>query len=212
MLSEFLCQAGFVNGNLLGSRSEIRSKSFFVEEWVFVSGESSDRQNVMNLLVLHSTDHSDCILETRTGFRNNSILFFGKSTRLHDKAYFGERIEAPLPPLRPRPICDFIHPRQLSPFLELLELPFPNNEILFGYEEIDSSGTDHFAAWVKMSEHEILVQHIVDIHKTTAEFREASERKLATSSHMNSSNEHFATRSVVQRRHSIYNWSPGPPR
>ena len=46
----------------------------------------------------------------------------------------------------------------------------------------------------------------------TAEFREASERKLATSSHKNSSNKHFATHSVVQRRLSIYNWNPGPRR
>ena len=38
-----------------------------------------------------------------------------------------------------------------------------------------------------MSEHEILVQHMVDIHEATAEFREASERKRAASSHMNSS-------------------------
>ena len=121
-------------------------------------------------------------------------------------------MEAPLPPLRPRPKCNFIHPRQLSHFPERLELPFSNDETLSGYEEIDSSGTDLFAAWVKMSEHEILVQHMVDIHKATAEFREASERKPATSSHKNSFNKHFATRSVVQRRLSIYNWNPGPRR
>ena len=51
-----------------------------------------------------------------------------------------------------------------------------------------------------MSEHEILVQHMVDIEKATAEFREAPERKHATSSHMNSSSKRFATRSIVQRR------------
>ena len=53
---------------------------------------------------------------------------------------------------------------------------------------------------------------MVDIEKATAEFREASERKHATSSHMNSSRERFATRSTVQRRLSIYNWNPGPRR
>ena len=47
--------------------------------------------------------------------------------------------------------------------------------------------------------------HMVDIEKATAEFREASERKHATSSHMNSSSKRFATRSIVQRRLSIYN-------
>ena len=61
-----------------------------------------------------------------------------------------------------------------------------------------------------MSEQENLVQHVVDIEKTTAEFREASERKHATSSHMNSSSKRFATRSIVQRKFSIYNWNPGP--
>ena len=51
-----------------------------------------------------------------------------------DKAYFWERIEAPLPPLWPRPKCNFTHPRQLSPFPERLELPFSKDEILSGYE------------------------------------------------------------------------------
>ena len=51
-------------------------------------------------------------------------------------------MEAPLPPLRPLRKCNFIHPRQLSPFPERLELPFSNDEILSGYEEIVSSGTD----------------------------------------------------------------------
>ena len=60
-----------------------------------------------------------------------------------------------------------------------------------------------------MSEHEILVQHMVDIQKATAEFREASERKHAASSHLKSSSKRFATRSIVQRRLSIYNWNPG---
>ena len=39
---------------------------------------------------------------------------------------------------------------------------------------------------------------------------EASERKPATSSYANSANKHFATRSIVQKRLSIYNWNPGP--
>ena len=33
-------------------------KKAFVEELVFVSGDSSDGQNVMDFPVLHSTDHS----------------------------------------------------------------------------------------------------------------------------------------------------------
>ena len=150
-------------------------KKAFVEEWVFVSGDSSDGQNVTDFPVLHSTDHSDCILETpRISQQVASPL--RETTRLEDKTYVWERIGAPLPPLRPWPKCNFIHPRQLSPSLERLELQFSNDEILCGYEENVFSGTDHFAAWVRRSPHEILVQHMIDIHTASAEFREASER------------------------------------
>ena len=50
------------------------------------------------------------------------------------------------------------------------------------------------------------------LERATAEFREAYERKHTTSSHRNSSAQHFATRSIVQRRLSIYKWNPGPRR
>ena len=199
LVAEFLCQPGYVSGNPSGSRSEIRSKR---PSWR--SGSSSavtllTGQNVVDFPVLHSTDDSDCIPETpRISKQIDSLP--GEPTRPQDKAYVWERIEAPLPPLRPWPNRNFIHPRQLSPFSARLELPFSNEEILSGYEEIVSSGTDHFTAWVKMTHHEVLVQHMVDIHTARAEFREASERKPATSSHMNSANKHFAIRSVVQKR------------
>ena len=81
-----------------------------------------------------------------------------------------------------------------------------------GCEELDSSGNDLFTSWAKLSEHEVLVEHMVDIEKATAVFREASERKHAASSHMNSSSKRFAIRTIVQRRLSIYNWNPGPRR
>ena len=41
---------------------------------------------------------------------------------------FWEKSEAPLP--LPKRRCNFIHPKQLSPFPERLELPFPEEEIL----------------------------------------------------------------------------------
>ena len=64
-----------------------------------------------------------------------------------EKACFWERIEAPLPPLRTRPKCDFTHPQQLGPFPERLKLPFSCEDILSGYEELASSGSDHFNTW-----------------------------------------------------------------
>ena len=51
-------------------------------------------------------------------------------------ASFWERTEAPLP--HPERQCNFTHPKQLSPFPERLELPFPCEEILSGYEEVVS--------------------------------------------------------------------------
>ena len=79
--------------------------------------------------------------------------------------------------------------------------------IMSRYEELDSSGNDLFTSCAKLSDHEILVQHMVDIEKATTEFREACERKHAASSHTNSSRKRFATRSIVQRR-----LNPGPHR
>ena len=127
-----------------------------------------------------------------------------------DKAYFWERNEAPLPPLRPR--CNFIHPRQLSPFPERLKLPFSSDEILSGYEDIVSSGTDQFTAWVKTDTHDTLVHHMADVQKATADFREASERRHDTSFQTNRFSKNLSNRSPVQKRLSIYSWNPGPRR
>ena len=134
-------------------------------------------------VLLHSTGLTDYIRDDhpptpRPSRQPNSLPW--EPTRPQDKAYFWERIEAPMPPSRPR--CTFTHPRQLSPFLERLELPCSNDELLSSYEDILSSRTDQFTAWVKMNPHEVLIQHMVDIQRATADFREASERRPATSS------------------------------
>ena len=121
---------------------------------------------------------------------------------------FWERTEAPLPPLRP----NFIHPRQLSPFPERLKLPFSSEEIPSGFEDIVSSGTDQFTAWVKTDPHTTLVRHKIDAQKATADFREASERGHDTSSQAYRFDNNVPDRSPVQKRLSIYNWNPGPRR
>ena len=126
----------------------------------------------LQISVLHSKDHSECTHQRpRTSRQFDSLPW--ESAKPQDKACFWERIEAPLPK------CNFIHPRQLSPFPERLELPLSTDEILSGYEDIVFSGTDLFTAWVKMSEHEILVQHLVDTQKATAEFREKTRYFLS---------------------------------
>ena len=115
-----------------------------------------------------------------------------------------------MPPLRRR--CNFIRPKQLSPFPERLELPFPSEEILSGFEDIVTSGTDQFTAWVKTDPHATLVRKMVDAQKATADFREASERRHDTSSLTYRFNKKMSNRSPVQKRHNIYNWNPGPRR
>ena len=99
--------------------------------------------------MVHYTDHSVNCAQGVDAFHFVSL----GGCEAHEKACFGERIEVPLPPLRPRPKCDFIHPRQFSPFPERLVLPFSIEIILSGYEELDSSGNDLFASWVKLSDH-----------------------------------------------------------
>ena len=115
-----------------------------------------------------------------------------------------------MPP--PRPRCNFIHPKQLSPFLERLNLPFSCDETLSGYEDIVSSGTDKFTTWVKTDPDATLVQHMVDVQKAVADFREASERRPDTSSQAYRFDKNLPNRSPVQKRLSINNWNPGPRR
>ena len=144
-------------------------KKAFVEEWVFISDELADGQAPTEDSVLQSTDHSDCIPET-TRISKQCDLVPCEPTKPRDKAYFWERLEASLPPLRPRPKCNFTHPRQLSPFPERLELPFSSDEILSGYEDIVSSGTDQLTAWAKMDPHEVLAE-TCGRHATKADSR-----------------------------------------
>ena len=82
-------------------------KKACVEEWVFISDVPSEGPS--------STDQGEVIPETPRVSKHASLLPW-EPAKPHDKACFWERIEAPQPPLRPRPKCDFIHPRQLSPF------------------------------------------------------------------------------------------------
>ena len=115
----------------------------FLEEWVFISDVPSEGPSSAEDPMVHNTDHSDFIPETPRVSKHSASLPW-EPAKPQDKACFWERIEAPLPPLRPRPKCDFIHPRQLNPFPERLVLPFSDEVILSGYEELDSSGNDLF--------------------------------------------------------------------
>ena len=62
-----------------------------------------------------------------------------------------------------------------------------------------------------MSPHEVLAQHMVDVQRATADSREASERKLTTSSHTVSTNI-LLPDPLVKKRLSIYYLNLGPRR
>ena len=102
-----------------------------MEEWVFISDAPSEGPSSVN--------QGDVIPETPRVSKLDSSSPW-ESAKPRDKACFRERIEAPLPPLLPRPKCNFIHPQQLSPFPERLELPFSSDAILSGYEDLVPSG------------------------------------------------------------------------
>ena len=91
----------------------------------------------------------------------------------------------------PTTLVQLVQVKQLSPFPERLELPFPNEEILSGYEDIVSSGTDKFTTWVKTDPDVTSERHVVDVQKAVAEFREASERRPDTSSKAYRFDKHF---------------------
>ena len=63
-----------------------------------------------------------------------------------------------------------------------------------------------------MTSEEILAEHVVDIHRIEADFRDAFERIQTSSSQSHGVNKYFYSQSPVQRRLSVYNWNPGPRR
>ena len=79
----------------------------------------------------------------------------------------------------------------------------------FSYEDLDLSCPDQFTMCGKMSPEEILTEHVVDIHKMEADFRDAFERNQS-SSQSYGVNKYFSYQSPKQKRLSIYNWNPGP--
>ena len=111
-----------------------------------------------------------------------------------DSACSRERIEAPLPPLLPRPTC------------ERLELPFSCDAILSGYEDLVSSGSDQFTM---LNTKKSLLNTWLTFTKFVADFRDAFERIQSSSSQSYGVNKFFSSLSPMQKRLSIYNWNPG---
>ena len=142
-------------------------KKAYVEDWVFLVNASSERSN--------SESQGDVIPETpKVSMPVSSSPW--EPTKTQDTACFWERIEAPLPPLRPRSTC------------ERVELPLSSDAgILSPQDRIT------LLCGGKMSPHEILAEHVFDIHKVVADFRDAFERIQSTSSQSYGVNKYFSS-------------------
>ena len=110
-----------------------------MEEWVFLVNATSERS--------HSKSQGDVVPETpKVSMPVSSSPW--RPPKNQDTVCSWERIEAPLPPLQSRSTC------------ERLELPFSCDAILSGFEDLVSSGSDHFTVWGKVSPREILAEHV----------------------------------------------------
>ena len=106
---------------------------------------ASDSSKLLKASKLRRTDSSDCALKYVQALDSSSApksswQAIGKPdaptwklSGTQGTSAFWEKPEAPLP--HQKRMCNFFHPKQLSPFPERLELPFPDGEILSGYEE-----------------------------------------------------------------------------
>ena len=149
------------------------------------------------MIILQHPDH-----------RDSPILFPGNLRGLKIRPTFGNELRHHC--LLQGRTCNFIHPGQLSPFPERLEMPFSIDEILSGYEDIVSSGTDQFTAWVKMDPHEVLVHHVVDVQKSYRRLSARHQKGDLLHLLRQTVPTHFSTRSPMHKRLSICNWNPGP--
>ena len=179
----------------------------YLEEWKYTSDDSSDEEGFATFpaLVQSPANHGyfsktklrdDAPPTPRPAEQPDALPW--EPAGGQDKAYFWERNEAPLPPLRPK--CNFIHPWQLNPFPEHLELPFSSDEILSGYEDIVSSGTLMYRLG-QNGPSRYLGTFFGGCPKTTADFREASRRRHDASSQTIRFSKNLTNRSPVAAKY-----------
>ena len=66
--------------------------------------------------------------------------------------------------------------------------------------------------WGTMTPEETLAEHVIDIRRIAADFRDAFERIQTSSTRASGVNKFFTSQSPLQMRLSVYNWNPGPRR
>ena len=107
-------------------------------------------------------------------------------------------------PLR-KSVRNFVHPKQLSPFPERLELRFQTERSFEAPKTFLSYVTFYLVC-------DILERHMVDVRKAFAEFREASVRRKEASPQEYFFDSSVPNHSSVRKSLSVYNWNPGPRR
>ena len=109
-------------------------------------------------------------------------------------------------------VRNFIHPIQFGIVPKRLSLPYPDEEILSGYELDDSSIRDGYSAWVKADPASILKRHLVNAKSDSPGFREAPDRKHSPTNEEYHVDTEVPNRLTKQKRLNIYSWNPGPRR
>ena len=123
-------------------------------------------------------------------------------------AAFGEPLGAP--PLPKKRVCKI--PTAILDFPERLVLPYPDEEMLSGYEEDVSSIRDGLSALVKSDFVTTLRRHTVDVKSVNAAFRKTPLRTHSTSCRGYHFNNEMPNRLTEQKRLSVCSWNPGPRR
>ena len=143
-------------------------KKASLEEWVFISDVPSEGPEDP---MVHDTDHR------LPGCRSIPLRYLGSLRSPKIKRAFGDELRHHC--LR----CG--HDQNVTSFIHVSAAPFPSIWYCRFQMRLSCPATKNstpqemifFTSWAKLSDHEILVQHMEDIEKATAEFREASERK-----------------------------------
>ena len=165
-------------------------KKAFLEEWVYQGADSSElslsgRQGVLIPEPLPEVS----LLVSSSAW---------EPLEHEDTTCSRERVEAPLPPLQPRPTC------------ERLEFPFSCDAILSGHEDLDLRDSDQFTIQGRMSAEEILTEHVVDIHRIEADVRDACERNQSSSSLSGGVNTYFLIKHLCRRDSASTTGTLGP--
>ena len=155
-----------------GSTKIAKNSPLYLEEWLRVGEDSTgDLEKILLRQFLRLISQRWYVVQkTQVAPSNTNKLWkhfqhrdqWGSLMRL-PASYLDSRVLHPSGRKRRHHCLSFIHPKQLSPFPERLELPFPIEEILSGYEDVVSSGTDQFTTWVKTDLRVTLVRHMVDV-------------------------------------------------